>query len=136
MYQLKRAQTEASKQQKMQHKRARQEEQEERKRWVKQQAVRHGYGNKWEDYLPDDGGASPDDSGQGTSTLVVSNVTCSKCGGSDDRRSSSRLCPHYKGRKEVVDTSSGSDAEESQCTCGGDRAHYRTCPMNPRNLRK
>ena len=136
MTMLRHAQTQTAKERRMQHKRARQEEQEERKRWVKRQSVKHGYG-ECEDELPDDdGGASPDDSGQGTSTLVVSNVKCSKCGGSDHRRPTNRLCPHYKGCKQAVDTSDTFDTCDSLCTCGSDRAHSRTCPMNPRNLYK
>lgn len=135
MAMLNNAQTERSKQKRIHHKRARQEEQQERKRWVAQQSRKHGYG-ECEDELPDDG-ATPDDSGQSTSRLIVSNAKCSKCGGCDHRRPNSKLCPYYKGRKQVVDdTLDSSEAEDSLCTCGSDRAHSRTCPMNPRNLRK
>ena len=101
----------------------------------------YSYG-ECEDELPDDG-AAPDDPGQSTSELVVSNARCSKCGASDHRRPTSKLCPHFKGRALVSnqvaddhDTSSGREVEDSLCICGGNRAHSRACPVNPRNLHK
>lgn len=52
---LNKQQTEARKQQRIRMKVARTEDQEARKKWVKQQAVRHTYGGDSEDEGDDDG---------------------------------------------------------------------------------
>ena len=91
---------------------------------------------------------------------MVTNSKCSKCGGTDHRRPTNKLCPFYKGRtptKQVVRDSASdsndvgdspsdsgdvvgdsatdsSDMEDSLCICGRDRGHICTCPMNSSNL--
>ena len=158
---LRNAQTEKAKRYRLRHKSTRLEEQEERKRWVKQQSISHSYG-ECEDDLPDDGADAPDDCGpSNAATLVVTNSKCSKCGGTDHRRPTNKLCPFYMGRtstKQVVgdsasdgndvgdsasdvhivgdSASDSSDMEDSLCICGRDRGHIRTCPMNLSNFRK
>ena len=106
---------------------------------MKKQSISHSYGER--DYdLPDDGADAPDDSG--AAMLVVTNSKCSKCGGTDHRRPTNKLCPFYKGRtstKQVIGDSGGdlvgdsasdnndivgdsasdsSDMEDSLCICG------------------
>ena len=95
---LAKQQTEAWKQQCIKMKVARTEDQEARKKWVKQQAVRHTYGGDSEDDGDDDGqlvAEVNDMIGNGEELLVVSGRKC-RCGSTQHQRTSHKDCPLNK----------------------------------------
>ena len=95
---LNKQQTEARKQQRINMKVARTEDQEARKKWVKQQAVRHTYGGDSEDEGDDDGQLVSDVNeilGNKDDLLVVSGRKC-RCGSTRHQRTSHKDCPLNK----------------------------------------
>jgi len=98
MKELEKKKTDGTKQKRVSQKIARAEDQEERKKWVKRQAILHTYGVEDEE----------DDSGEdrtlvqqaqrmvgGEETVIVSGRKC-RCGSTTHQRTSSRLCPLNK----------------------------------------
>ena len=123
-------------------------EQEERKRWVKQQEIRHDYGEEdGEDDLEVDsvGGArellgSSSVSGPDSAVIIASKKKC-KCGSTTHLRTSHRECPMNKSKgheDDSVDLLGNSTISERElttkkCKCGSTshlRTSHRDCPMN------
>ena len=95
---LNKQQTEARKQQQIRMKVARTEDQEERKKLVKQQAVRHTYGGDSKDEGDDDGQLVSDVNeilGNKDDLLVVRGRKC-RCGSTRHQRTSHKDCPLNK----------------------------------------
>ena len=93
--------TEARKQQRIRMKVARTEDQEARKKWVKQQAVRHSNGGDSEDEEDGDGQLVSDVNeiiGNEDDLLVVSGRKCC-CGSTWHQRTSHKDCPLNKKSK-------------------------------------
>ena len=95
MKELEKKKTDEAKQKRVSHKIAHSEDQEERKRWVKRQAILHTYGVEDDD----DGGEEDRTLVQeaerilgGEETVIVSGRKC-RCGSTTHQRTSSRLCP-------------------------------------------
>lgn len=101
MKELEKKKTDKAKQKRISHKIARAEDQEERKKWVKRQAICHTYGADEEG----DDGNEEDRSlvqeaesilrGEEEDTTIVSGRKC-RCGSASHQRTSSRLCPLNK----------------------------------------
>lgn len=144
---LAKKQSNAAKEKRTNWKKARAQEHHERKQWMKRQSVYHTYGT--------DDDEDDDEMTDEESTRVVTNKHSSaiatrgkcKCGSSEHRYTSHRLCPLNKKKQVSVesDTSShdshhiSSNTEEEishlLCKCSSDRAtHIRSCPLNPRNI--
>lgn len=94
MADLKKRKTEESKRKRISQKVARAEEQEERKRWGKRQAIQHSYGD--EDLHND---VEEEDGDKGTKEAEESGMKC-RCGSSSHKRTSHRLCPLNKKNSE------------------------------------
>ena len=124
---------------------------DKRKKWVKQQALKHTYGSDDdEDEDKDDKSSSKrvERSDFDQTVFTSSNVKACKCGSTNHFRTSHSLCPlrrtvpssNAPPDSDFDELSSESDSEDEECTCGaldiGRRAHHPTCPMNPRNLNK
>ena len=95
---LEKKKTDEAKQKRVSHKIARSEDQEERKKWVKRQAILHTYG------VEDEGDGSEEDRTLvqeaehimgGEETMMVSGRKC-RCGSTTHLRTSSHLCPLNK----------------------------------------
>lgn len=97
---LNKRQTEAWKQQQIRMKVARTEDQEARKKWVKQQAVRHSYGGDSEDEDADGQLVSEVNAilGNEDDLLVVSGKKC-HCGSTPHQQTSHKDCPLNKKSK-------------------------------------
>ena len=95
---LEKKKTDKAKQKRVSHKIAHSEDQEERKKWVKRQAILHTYGAE-----DDDDGSEEDRTlvqeaeriMGGEETVTVSGRKC-RCGSTSHLRTSSRLCPLNK----------------------------------------
>ena len=146
---LEKLRSEESKKKRIKWKNARDLEQEERKRWVKQQEIRHDYGE--EDGGEDDvevdsvGGArellgSSSVSGPDSAVIIASKKKC-KCGSTSHLRTSHRECPMNKSKRhdddsvDLLGSSTISDKEitTKKCKCGSTshlRTSHRDCPMN------
>lgn len=98
MKELEKKKTDQAKQKRVSHKIARSEDQEERKKWVKRQAILHTYGAE-----DDDDGSEEDRTliqeaeriMGGEETEIVSGRKC-RCGSTTHLSTSSRLCPLNK----------------------------------------
>ena len=88
MADLRKRKTEESKRKRILQKVARTEEQEERKRWGKRQAIMHSYGDGNNDLEEEDGD-------KGTKDVEESGTKC-RCGSVSHKRTSHRLCPLNK----------------------------------------
>ena len=149
---LAKKQTDLAKEKRTNWKKARAQEHQERKQWMRRQAVYHTYGsddddddNEDEDEGTDEGGISVVTSKRRRSQHATQNKC--KCGSTEHYRTSHRLCPLNKKKQvaPIVQTvtsihqaSSNSDTEEELanlfCTCGSSTVtHNRSCPLNPRN---
>lgn len=98
---LAKQQTETRKQQRIKMKVARTKDQEARKKWVKQQAVRYTYGGDLEDDGDDDGQLVADVNAMlenGEELLVVSGRKC-RCGSTQHQHTSHKDCPLNKKAK-------------------------------------
>ena len=145
---LEKLRSEESKKKRIKWKNARDLEQEERKRWVKQQEIRHDYGEEdGEDDLEVDsvGGArellgSSSVSGPDSAVIIASKKKC-KCGSTTHLRTSHRECPMNKSKgheDDSVDLLGNSTISERElttkkCKCGSTshlRTSHRDCPMN------
>ena len=130
---LERKQTEEAKENRVNWKTARVQEQEERKQWIHRQRIQHTYGSDDEDDGYDDDLSDNCD--------VANNELCSrkqgkcKCGSATHRITSHSDCPLNKNRQVRFDDESTASETEIICTCGSERGtHNRSCPLNPRNL--
>ena len=140
---LNKKQSDSAKEKRTNWKKARAQEHQERKQWMKRQTVYHTYGT---DDDEDDDEMSDE---EGTTTTTTRRATASwgcKCGSYQHRYTSHRLCPLNKKKQASVrhesDTtsnkvSSSSDTEEEIaqlfCDCGDRATHSRSCPLYPRN---
>ena len=151
---LAKKQTEEAKNKRTDWKKARVQEQEERKLWGRRQTIHHTYGSDDdnEDEEDVDGNAeSPkggtEQHGSKAPRLARQKLKC-KCGSSEHKYTSHHNCPLNKKRIEVKDTDDSTDTStadedspeeketEGLCTCGsGNTTHRRSCPLNPRNLK-
>lgn len=98
---LEKQQTEARKQQRIRMKVARTEDEEARKKWVKQQAVRHTYGGGSEDEGGDDDQLVAEVNeilGNEEELSVVSGRKC-RCGSTQHQHTSHKDCPLNKRAK-------------------------------------
>lgn len=97
MKDLAKKKTEEYKQQRISQKVARAEDQEERKKWVKRQAVIHTYGVEGEDEGTEDSNLVQEAEQLlgGEDTQIVSGRKC-KCGSTSHLRTSSHSCPLNK----------------------------------------
>ena len=146
---LTKKQSDLAKEKQTNWKKARAQEHQERKQWMKRQAVYHTYGTDDDN----DEEVTDEESNRTVATKQArvrrtysANAKC-KCGSSEHRYISHHLCPLNKktqaSNRVVSDTtvqqdSCDSDTEEEMtqlfCMCGSDRAtHSRLCPLNPRN---
>ena len=133
----------------------RRQEHQERKQWMKRQAVYHTYGTDDDD--DEDEEVTDKESNRAVTTkrapvrrtsTTATRSKC-KCGSSEHRYTSHHLCPLNKkiqasSNRVESDTTEQQDSSDSNteevaqlfCTCGSDRAtHSRLCPLNPRNYR-
>ena len=152
---LTKKQSDLSKEKRTNWKKARAQEHQERKQWMKRQAVYHTYGTDDDD--DEDEEVTDEESNRAVTTkrapvrrtsTTATRSKC-KCGSSEHRYTSHHLCPLNKkiqassnrvesDTTEQQDSSDGNTEEVAQlfCTCGSDRAtHSRLCPLNPRNYR-
>jgi len=150
---LEKKQTEEAKQQRTNWKKARVQEQEERKQWIRKQRIQHTYGsdNDETDELSECDDTSKD-KGVASATITTSKKGKCKCGSMSHRYTSHRECPLNKRKQQEIEdngitneaTSGGSTAtsseevsDEASCKCKSDRAsHQRNCPLNPRNINR
>lgn len=98
---LEKQKTEKGKQQRVHMKVARAEDQEARKKWVKQQAVRHTYGQEDSGDEDDDGNLVRDVGemiGNEDEVTVISGRKC-RCGSTTHSRTSHRSCPLNKTKR-------------------------------------
>ena len=133
---LERKKTEEAKENRTNWKKARVQEQEERKQWIRRQRIQHTYGSDDED----DG----DDDDLSDNCDVANNELCAtssrkqgkcKCGSATHRITSHRDCPLNKNHQVRFEDESTASETEIICTCGSERGtHNRSCPLNPRNL--
>ena len=148
---LEKLRSEESKKKRIKWKNARDLEQEERKRWAKQQEIRHDYGvEDGEDdvevdvEVDDSTGArelrsSSSVSGPDRAVIIASKKRC-KCGSNTHLRTSHRECPMNKSKihdddNAPIDNSSVSEQTitKQRCKCGSSshlRTSHRDCPMN------
>jgi len=131
---LENKQTEDAKENRTSWKKARVQEQEERKMWIRRQRIQHTYGSDEEDDDDDDDELS--DSTEHHSTFSRTQGKC-KCGSSTHRITSHRDCPLNKKKREIIfedECTATASEEEIKCTCVSDRGtHSRICPLNPQN---
>ena len=123
-----------AKERRTQWKKARAQEQQERKLWSRRQRIEHTYGS-------DDDDCSSEEDGS-PSTRVQRKC---KCGSVDHRSIRHHSCPlnrkrcHTKGQMDNADGDHEEEAVHSSfgedgpvCTCGTERAsHHRDCALNP-----
>ena len=144
---LKKKKTDEAKEKRINWKKARVQEQEERKEWIQRQAVHHTYGSEEED--EDEAEETVASSSNSQSSVSVKTRTKCKCGSSQHKNTSHHKCPLNKKKqlcaKNNSDIDSTTDASDEDtetaeeiaqyfCTCGSERGtHSRTCPLNPRN---
>lgn len=98
MKELEKKKTDQAKQKRVSHKIARSEDQEERKKWVKRQAILHTYGAEDEDDGSEEDRTLIQEAERimgGEETEIVSGRKC-RCGSTTHLRTSSRLCPLNK----------------------------------------
>ena len=130
-------QTEETKEKRTKWKKARAQEQQERKLWSRRQRIDHTYGS--DEYSTDEE-CSPNTS----SAQRDKRTKKCKCGSVDHKSIRHRSCPLNKQRKQLdnrIDNEKNYDYEEKDddddgtvCVCGTDRtSHRRDCPLNPRN---
>ena len=107
---LEKLRSEESKKKRIKWKNARDLEQEERKRWVKQQEIRHDYGEEdgEDDVEVDSAGArellgSSSVSGPDRAVIIASKKKC-KCGSTTHLRTSHRECPMNKSKRHEDDS--------------------------------
>jgi len=115
---LRRKQSEEGKKKRISQKSGRKEDQEERKRWSKRQALVHSYGN--DDGDSDDNGAE----GVGNEVLlaarqvarngssIVSGRRC-RCGAFDHQRTSHHSCPLNPRNKQVLNEKDSDDGDDN-----------------------
>ena len=123
-------------------------EQEERKRWVKQQEIRHDYGEEDGEDDPevdDSTGArellsNSSVSGPDRAVIIASKNKC-KCGSTTHLQTSHKECLMNKSKRheddsvDAIGNSTISDKEitTKKCKCGSTshlRTSHRDCPMN------
>ena len=145
---LEKLRSEESKKKRIKWKNARDLEQEERKRWVKRQEIRHDYGEEDGEDDPevdDSAGArelisNSSVSGPNRAVIIASKKKC-KCGSATHLRTSHRECPMNKNKGHgdgSVDSTGNSTRSQQEvttkkCRCGSTshlRTSHRDCPMN------
>ena len=145
---LEKLRSEESKKKRIKWKNARDLEQEERKRWVKQQEIRHDYGEEDGEDDPevdDSAGArellgNSSVSGPDRAVIIASKKKC-KCGSTTHLPTSHRECPMNKnkgqgnGSVDSIGNSMRSQLEitTKRCRCGSTshlRTSHRDCPVN------
>ena len=144
---LEKLRSEESKKKRIKWKNARDLEQEERKRWVKRQEIRHDYGEEdVEDDLEVNDSAGAREllsrssvSGPDRAVIIASKKKC-KCGSTTHLRTSHRECPMNKSKSHEEDsvdkidsTISEQEITTKKCKCGSTshlRTSHRDCPMN------
>jgi len=136
---LEKKQTDRAKERRTEWKKARVQEQEERKLWSRRQVIQHTYGSS------DDNGSSSDDNDDTSAVHSKGKASSSKlskckCGSTQHKYISHRKCPLNKKAQVPVCETSSTDTEKSEdegnlCTCESLRGtHQRSCPLNPRNI--
>ena len=143
---LAKKQTDSAKENRTNWKKARAQEHQERKQWMKRQAVYHTYGSDDDDDEDDENERATNEDANASKRTGTQHTTQStsrkcKCGSTQHYRTTHRLCPLNKKKVQEVGTSSSaihscsSDSEEIVCLCGSNTAtHNRSCPLNPRNF--
>jgi len=132
---LERKQTEQAKENRTNWKKARVQEQEERKQWIRRQKVLHTYGSD-----DDDEDSNEDNDENDCDVGNARKQRKCKCGSFTHRLTTHRNCPLNKKRLVTFASTAASEDEstasdvEMMCTCGSERGtHSRSCPLNPRN---
>ena len=144
---LEKKKTDEAKEKRTNWKKARVQEQEERKEWIRRQAVHHTYGSEDEDEEETEETVASSSKSQ-SSAFVKTRTKC-KCGSSQHKYTSHHECPLNKKKQPCAkndsdidsttdafdeDTDTEEEIAQHFCKCGSERGtHSRTCPLNPRN---
>ena len=135
---LSKKKTNDAKEKRTKWKKARAQEQQERKIWSRRQHIEHTYGS--EENSSEEEDTPPKTS---TSTQQKRSKKC-KCGSSEHKTTRHHNCPLNKQKQNLDDGADNKDDDSNDkeqdskngvaCTCGSNRAsHHRACPLNPRN---
>ena len=139
---LAKKQTDLAKEKRKEWKKARVQEQEERKLWSRRQVIQHAYGSS------DDNDSTEDDDDETSATrskgkASSSKLSMCKCGSTQHKYISHRKCPLNKKTRvpvcETTTTATDTECDEREvglCTCPSLRGgtHQQSCPLNPRNI--
>ena len=138
---LEKKQTEEAKQQRTNWKKARVQEQEERKQWIRKQRIRHTYGSDNDDDDDELSDGCDITQNEGTATSSITSKRKCKCGSTSHKYTSHHECPMNKKKRQIqledddATTPTEEELAEVFCTCRSQRAtHNRSCPLNPRNI--
>ena len=145
---LEKKKTEEAKEKRIAWKKARVQEQEERKLWIRRQNIHHTYGSGDDNDEEDEEDDPVDNVHEKASSQCATSSKKCKCGSTDHKYTSHHKCPLNKKNKQpcVGDdddatdtcnsdtTDTAEEVVENFCTCGTEKVtHSRTCPLNPRN---
>ena len=145
---LEKKKTDEAKEKRTNWKKARVQEQEERKLWIRRQNIHHTYGSEDdEDDENDEDDTILNKRKKVSLRSATSDKTRSKCkcGSTEHKYVSHHKCPLNKNKQSGVkdsgnNTTDNGDCDTSEemaeyfCTCGSITVtHSRSCPLNPRN---